>query len=319
MADSALLTRPAARPAAATGRRRHLTRNNPVGYLFIAPAILGFGLFVVYPLIMSAYYSLTQWNGITTPKFVGFANYKYMLTQDPVFWKSVGLTVIFAVISVPLSLIFGLALAVLLNRKFRGVKIFRTIFFLPVVLPSIAVLTMWKYLFDPQFGLANQVLSWLHLPTSQWLSSAHSALPTIILIGLWGVGGSMIIFLAGLQNVPDELYEAAKLDGANGPRSFLHITMPMITPILLLQLILQINAAFQTFNQVAILTQGGPDNSTDLLMYKIYSDGFSSVNTPLMGYATAEVWFLFILVMIVTAFTFRTSSMWVYNANDARN
>lgn len=318
MADSALLTASASTPARAVGRRR-LTVNNRAGYLFIAPAIIGFGLFVVYPLIMSAYYSLTQWNGVTTPQFVGLQNYVYMLTQDPVFWKSVALTVIFAVISVPLSLIAGLALAVLLNRRLKGVKIFRTIFFLPVVLPSVAVLTMWKYLFDPQFGLANQVLSWLHLPTSQWLSSPHSALATIILIGIWGVGSTMIIFLAGLQNVPDELYEAAKLDGASAPRTFFSITLPMITPILLLQLILQINAAFQTFNQVAILTQGGPDNSTNLLMYKIYHDGFNSVNTPLMGYATAEVWFLFVLVMIVTAFTFRTSSMWVYNANETRN
>lgn len=318
MADSALLTASAGAATRAV-RRRRLTVNNRAGYLFIAPGIIGFGLFVVYPLVMSAYYSLTRWNGVTTPQFVGFQNYVYMLTQDPVFWKSVALTVIFAVISVPLSLIAGLALAVLLNRKLRGVKIFRTIFFLPVVLPSVAVLTMWKYLFDPQFGLANQVLSWLHLPTSQWLSSPHTALATIILIGIWGVGSTMIIFLAGLQNVPDELYEAAKLDGAGGPRTFLSITLPMITPILLLQLILQINAAFQTFNQVAILTQGGPDNSTNLLMYKIYHDGFNSVNTPLMGYATAEVWFLFVLVMIVTAFTFRTSSMWVYNANETRN
>lgn len=318
MADSALLTASASTRTRAVGRRR-LTVNNRAGYLFIAPAIIGFGLFVVYPLIMSAYYSLTRWNGVTTPQFVGLQNYIYMLTQDPVFWKSVALTVIFAVVSVPLSLIAGLALAVLLNRRLKGVKIFRTIFFLPVVLPSVAVLTMWKYLFDPQFGLANQVLSWMHLPTSQWLSSPHSALATIILIGIWGVGSTMIIFLAGLQNVPDELYEAAKLDGANAPRTFFSITLPMITPILLLQLILQINAAFQTFNQVAILTQGGPDNSTNLLMYKIYHDGFNSVNTPLMGYATAEVWFLFVLVMIVTAFTFRTSSMWVYNANETRN
>lgn len=318
MADSALLTASAGTRTRAAGRRR-LTVDNRAGYLFIAPAITGFGLFVVYPLIMSAYYSLTRWNGVTTPQFVGLQNYVYMLTQDPVFWKSVALTVIFAVISVPLSLIAGLALAVLLNRRLKGVKIFRTIFFLPVVLPSVAVLTMWKYLFDPQFGLANQVLSWLHLPTSQWLSSPHSALATIILIGIWGVGSTMIIFLAGLQNVPDELYEAAKLDGAGAPRTFFSITLPMITPILLLQLILQINAAFQTFNQVAILTQGGPDNSTNLLMYKIYHDGFNSVNTPLMGYATAEVWFLFVLVMIVTAFTFRTSSMWVYNANETRN
>jgi ABC-type sugar transport system permease subunit len=300
-------------------RRRPLRRSNRVGYLFIAPSIVGFAVFVAYPLVMSAYYSLTQWNGVTAPKFIGIQNYVYMLTKDPVFWKAVSNTIIYAVISVPVSLVCGLALAVLLNRRIKGVKIFRTIFFLPVVLPSIAVLTMWKYLFDPQFGLANQVLSWLHLPTSQWLSSAHSAMATIILIGVWGVGGTMIIFLAGLQNVPDELYEAAKLDGANASRTFFSITLPMITPILLLQLILQINGAFQTFNQIAILTAGGPDNSTNLLMYKIYTDGFSSVNTPLMGYATAEVWFLFILVMIVTAFTFRTSSMWVYNANEARN
>jgi ABC-type sugar transport system permease subunit len=308
-------------PKARRDKNPALRRNNRIGYLFIAPSIVGFFLYVAYPLVMGAYYALTKWNGVTTPQFIGFDNFVYMFTQDPLFWNTVLNTLVFAVVSVPLNLIFGLGLAVLLNRKLKGVKIFRTIFFLPVVLPSVAVLTMWKYLFDPQFGFANQVLAWFHLPASGWLTDPHTSLATIILIGIWGVGSTMIIFLAGLQNVPDELSEAGRLDGAGPIRLFFSVTLPMITPILLLQLILQINAAFQAFNQVALTTQGGPNNSTNLLMYKIYNDGFgatANVGTPLMGYATAEVWVLFALVMIVTAFTFRTSSSWVYNAGDRR-
>jgi ABC-type sugar transport system permease subunit len=298
----------------ASGRRRPGTtwasrrrrRDAILGYLFISPAIIGLFLFVGYPMASSLYHSFTAWNGLTSAHWIGVQNYVQIFTQDPEFWPSLRVTLLWVVISVPATLIAGLALAVLVNRALRGVRVFRTIFYLPVVLPSVAVLTLWKYIYDPTYGLANQVLSALHLPTSMWLDDSHVALVAILIVGVWGVGGTMMIFLAGLQAVPKELTEASMVDGAGAIRRFFRITLPMIGPILLLQLVLQLNAAFQTFNQVAILTKGGPGTSTDLLMYKIYNDGFANfIAAPQLGYATAEVWVLFVIVMAVTLITLR--------------
>ncbi|GAA1656422.1 sugar ABC transporter permease [Fodinicola feengrottensis] len=309
-------------PARATGRpasrkwwRKH-RRDIGAGYLFIAPAIIGFLVLVGYPIIFSGYHAFTDWNGLTAATWTGWHNFTYLFTQDPTFWPSLWATLLFTLISVPATLIVGLGLAMLLNRALAGVRWFRTIFFLPVVLPAVAVLTLWKYLYDPQYGLANQALTALHLPTSLWLGSTQMALPSIVIIGLWGCGATMMIFLAGLQTVPAELHEAARIDGAGPIRAFFTITLPMITPILLLQIVLQINQAFQTFTPIQLLTNGGPENTTNLLMYKIYFDGFQNFSKfPQLGYATAEVWVLFILVLIVTALTLRTSSLWVYADN----
>ncbi|HEY3507840.1 MAG TPA: sugar ABC transporter permease, partial [Kribbella sp.] len=231
------------------------SRDTILGYLFISPAIIGLLLFVAYPMVTSLYHSFTQWNGLTPAKWVGLENYKFLFTSDPTFWPSLKVTVLWVVISVPATLIAGLALAVVVNRTIAGVKVFRTIFYLPVVLPAVAVLTLWKYIYDPTYGLANQILKFLHLPTSLWLGDAHVALPAILIVGVWGVGGTMMIFLAGLQAVPEEIQEAAKVDGANAFRRFTRITLPMIGPIMMLQLMLALNGAFQTFNQVAILTK----------------------------------------------------------------
>ncbi|HEY2672936.1 MAG TPA: sugar ABC transporter permease [Rugosimonospora sp.] len=313
-ATEALTARATVAAPAARRRRRADWRSALTGHLFILPGIVGLGLLIVYPLATSAYHAFTNWNGLTPATWVGLKNFDYLLLHDPTFWPSIRATALFALLSVPASMVVGLGLAVLVNRRYRGVRIFRTIFYLPVVLPSVAVLALWRYLYDPQYGLADEILRWLHLPTVAWLGSSHTAMPSIVLVGVWGVGGTMIIFLAGLQAVPNELYEAAQIDGAGPIRTFFRITLPMITPILLLQLVLQINAAFQTFNQVAILTRGGPGTSTDLLMYKIYNDGFGNyLASPQLGYATAEVWVLFVIVMVVTALTLRLSSMWVYS------
>jgi len=222
--------------------------------------------------------------------------------------------------------VVGLLLALLLNRNLPGMRIFRTLLYLPVVLPVVAALTLWKFIYDPQVGLANLLLSVLHLPTSLWLSGENTALPSIALVTLWGVGSTMIIFLAGLQTVPNELYEAAKIDGANQFTTFFRLTLPMISPILLLQLILQLNAAMQVFNQVKILTAGtggpgasgtgGPGFSTNVLMLSIYNHGFGRLGSlPELGYATAQVWVLFTIVIVITMFTFRFSSFWVYSEN----
>ncbi|WP_427889573.1 carbohydrate ABC transporter permease [Kribbella sp. GL6] len=293
-------------------------RDTILGYLFISPAIIGLLLFVAYPMVTSLYHSFTQWNGLTPAKWVGLENYKFLFTSDPTFWPSLKVTVLWVVISVPATLAAGLALAVVVNRTIKGVKVFRTIFYLPVVLPAVAVLTLWKYIYDPTYGLANQVLKFLHLPTSLWLGDAHVALAAILIVGVWSVGGTMMIFLAGLQAVPEEIQEAAKVDGANAFRRFTRITLPMIGPIMMLQLMLALNGAFQTFNQVAILTKGGPGHSTNLLMYKIYNDGFADfITSPQLGYATAEVWVLFVIVMLVTVVMLRLTRSRVYQGEGA--
>ena len=291
------------------GSGRSLRRRNTIaGYVFIAPGIIGLFLFVVYPMITSLYHSFTDWNGLTPATWVGLENYRFMFTQDPKFWPSLKVTVIWVVMSVPITLIAGLALAVLVNRAIGGVKVYRTIFYLPVVLPAVAVLTLWKYIYDPVYGLANQVLTFLHLPTSTWLGNTRLALPAILVIGVWSVGGTMMIFLAGLQAIPDEVQEAAKVDGATAGRRFVSITLPLLGPIMLLQLMLQLNGAFQTFNQVAILTKGGPAGATNLLMYKIYQDCFADFLTaPQLGYASAEVWVLFAIVIVVTVVMLRVT------------
>lgn len=288
------------RPRAVRASRRR-RRDALLGYLFISPAIVGLVLLIGYPMVSSLYHSFTAWNGLTPARWIGLQNYVQLFTKDPEFWPSLTVTLVWVAVSVPVTLAAGLALALLVNRALRGVKVFRTIFYLPVVLPAVAVLTLWKYIYDPTYGLANQVLRTLHLPTSMWLDDSHVALAAILIVGVWSVGGTMMIFLAGLQAVPTELTEAAKVDGAGPVRRFFAVTLPMIGPIMLLQLVLQLNMAFQTFNQVMILTKGGPGTSTNLLMYKIYQDGFQNfIAAPQLGYATAEVWVLFVIVMIVT-------------------
>ncbi|GIO66678.1 sugar ABC transporter permease [Paenibacillus sp. FSL M7-1455] len=283
------------------------------GYLFILPSIIGFSVFVAYPLLSSMYYALTEWSGYDTPQFVGFDNFKYMFTEDPAFWPSVRATLYFVLLSVPSSLILGLLLAMLLNKSLPGIKWFRTIYYLPTVVPSIASLTLWLFIYQPQYGLANSLLRLLGLPEGTWLTSEKTALPSLVLIGLWQVGSGVIIFLSGLQSVPQELYEAAEVDGAVRWRTALHITVPMITPILFLQLILGIIGAFQAFNQVQVLTGGGPNFSTSLLNFKIYNDAFGG---RMFGYAIAEVWVLFVIIMIFTALTYRYSNRFVYYESD---
>lgn len=284
-------------------------------YVFLAPAIIGFTAFVVYPIIRSAYLALTDFNGFSAPTFVGLQNFVDLFTTDPAFWPSVGATFYLVVLYVPLSLVIGLALAVFCNARLRGVTFVRTLLYLPVVLPAIATITLWKFVFDPQVGVANVILSVFGLKPLSWLSSSSStAMPSIVIVMLWGVGATMIIFLAALQSVPTELYEAAKIDGAGAWRRFLSVTLPMISPIIVLQVVLQMTTALQTFAQPKILTNGGPGFSTRTLMLSIYVHGFPALGRiPRLGYATAEVWVLFVIIIIVVAATARFSTIWSYS------
>ncbi len=298
------------------GMSRNAGSDVRAAYLFIAPAIIGFTVFVAYPLIRSLALALTRDNGLTDPVFVGLGNFRRLFTVDPAFWPSLRATGYLVVLYVPLSLALGLALAMFCNQRFAGVRVVRTLAYLPVVLPAVATITLWKFILNPQVGLLNTILDKLHLPTSSWLASPTMSMPSIVIVMLWGVGGTMIIFLAALQAVPTELYEAARVDGAGPWSTFSRITLPMISPIMLLQVILQTTAALQTFNQPKILTGGGPGFSTNVLMLSIYNNGFSNLGrVPQLGYASAQVWVLFVIIIAVIALTAKFSSLWTYSDN----
>ncbi|MFB6725318.1 carbohydrate ABC transporter permease [Kribbella sp. NPDC056345] len=298
------------------GLSRSAGSDTMAAYLFIAPAIIGFAVFVGYPLIRSFYLALTKYNGLTDPVFVGLGNFRRLFTTDPAFWPALRATGYLVVLYVPLSLILGLALAMFCNQRFRGVSLLRTLAYLPVVLPAVATITLWKFILNPQVGLLNTVLDRLGLPTSLWLQSPTMAMPSVVLMMLWGVGGTMIIFLAALQAVPTELYEAAKVDGAGPWSAFVRITLPTISPIILLQVILQTTAALQTFNQPKILTNGGPGFSTSVLMLSIYNNGFPNLGrVPQLGYASAQVWVLFVIIIAVIALAAKFTSLWTYSDN----
>ncbi|WP_219835604.1 carbohydrate ABC transporter permease [Paenibacillus sp. R14(2021)] len=291
-------------------------KDGVIGYMFILPGVIGFLFFVAYPLLSSIYFSMTKWSGFDTPKFIGLKNFKYMFTMDPTFWPGLRATILYAVISVPLGLVLGLALAMLLNRSLPGIKIFRTLFYLPVVLPIVATSTLWLFVYEPQFGLANNVLKAIGLHPVEWLTDSRTALMSLMVIALWGVGSNMIIFLGGLQSVPSDVYEAAEIDGASKFRAFFSVTIPLITPTLFLQLITGMIGAFQTFVQPSILTKdGGPDFSTMLLNFSIYKNAFQGQD---FGYAIAQVWVLFVLIILFTIIAFKSSSSFVYYENDSR-
>ncbi len=287
------------------------------GYLFILPGILGFLCFVAYPLLSSVYFSMTKWSGFDTPKYIGLKNFKYMFQTDPTFWPSVKQTILYAVFSVPLGLVLGLLLAMLLNRKLPGIRIFRTLFYLPVVIPIVATSTLWMYMYQPQYGLANNVLRLFGMEGVEWLSGDRMALLSLVLMYLWGVGANMIIFLSGLQSVPTDIYEAADIDGASGWRKLISITIPTITPILFLQLITGLITAFQTFVQPAILSGssvGSAGNlSLNLLNFSIYRNAFTGFD---FGYAIAQVWVLLAIILVFTIVVFSVSQRYVHYEND---
>lgn len=298
-------------------RRTRWNREALCGYLFILPGIIGFLFFVAYPLLMSVYYSMTEWSGFNRPKFIGLDNFKYMFFTDPSFGQSVKLTVLYAVFSVPLGLLFGLFLAMLLNNKMKGIRLFRTLFYLPVVIPIVATTTLWMYMYQPQYGLANNLLWELGLDSVDWLSGDRMALTSLIIMYLWGVGSNMIIFLAALQGVSPDLYEAAGLDGASAYRKLLNITIPQITPILFLQLITGLIAAFQTFVQPSILAGDprSPNLSLNLLNLSIYNNAFRGHE---FGYAIAQVWVLLVIIVAFTTAAFYASRRFVHYENDMK-
>lgn len=295
--------------AGGTVKARRYPRNWKWGLVFICPWIIGFCVLQVYPLLMSLYYSFTDFSILSDGKWVGLDNYIKLFTKDKYFWKSFGLTIKYALLSVPAKLAFALIIAMILNMKLKGINMFRTIYYLPSIMGgSVAISILWKFMFMKE-GMVNKFLAVFHIPRVDWLGDPGIALVTISLLVVWQFGSSMVLFLAGLKNVPTELYEAAAVDGATKFRQFWNITLPMLTPIIFFNLMMQTINALQEFTSAFIITNGGPNHGTYLMGVKIYEDAFQNLK---MGYASASSWVLFVTILFVTIILFKSSDAWVF-------
>jgi multiple sugar transport system permease protein len=288
-----------------------VVRDTINGLLFIAPWLVGLLVFTLYPILASFYYSFTEYDIVSPPKFVGLANYQALLTTDPLFYKGVRNTLFYAAVAIPLNISVAIGVALLLNMRVRGMAFYRTIFFLPSIVPDIASALLWAWILNPQFGLANGLLRRLGLPTIGWLTDPAWSKPSLAMIGLWGFGASVVIFLAALQDIPQHLYEAAELDGANTPRKVWHVTLPMLTPTIFFNLVLGVIGSFQYFTTAYVLTngEGGPASSTLFYALLLYRNAFKYFK---MGYASAMAWLLFAFILVITLIIFKTSGRWVY-------
>jgi len=285
------------------------------GYIFLLPWIVGYIAFSGGPIVASAYLSFTKYNVLLPPKFIGFQNYVYALTKDDLFIPSIVKTFYYAILVVPPAIVLSLAIAILLNQKLVWTAFWRTMFFLPTLTPVVAAAILWRWMLNPDVGLVNFLLADVGIKGPGWLSSVEWAIPSLALVGLWtSVGGAqMIIFLAGLQNVPQDLVEAAQIDGAGAWTRFLHVTLPLVTPTIFFNLILGIIFSLRTFDIAFVATSGGPARATWFISLHIYQNAFVSFD---MGYASALSWMFFILLLVVTFLQFRMSGSWVFYAGE---
>jgi multiple sugar transport system permease protein len=292
--------------------RGRVTRKEEVAaFLFASPWLIGVILFVAGPIIASVLLSATNWNLLSSARWVGLENYRDMI-DDRNFWQSIRVTLFYTVFAVPLYQVAGLSLALLLNQRVRGMYLFRTILFLPSVLSGVAVAALWVSLLNPDLGVVNQVLRSIGIDDPpRWLSSPTWAVPAIVLMGLWGVGGGAIIYLAGLQNIPPALYSAARIDGAGPWQMFRRITLPLLTPTLLFTLLIDLIEAFQVFDTAFVLggSRGGTRGSLLFYVLNIWNEGFRNGR---FGYASALAWVLVVAAAVVIVLIFVTSSRWVY-------
>jgi len=280
------------------------------GYLFIAPWIIGFLVFTAGPMLVSLALSFTTYN-LAEVRYEGLHNYSFLTLKDPLFWKSLKNTAVYVAVSVPLGLTGSLLLAMLLNVRLRGISILRTIYYLPSLTPAVASALLWMWVFHPDIGILNYSLKAIGIDNPPgWLQSPTWAMPAMIIMSLWGIGGArMIIFLAGLQGISDHYYEAAKIDGANAWQRFVHITIPLITPVILFNLVLGVIGAFQVFTSAYVMTEGGPDNATLFYALYLYKNAFQFFK---MGRASAMAWILFVILLVFTYIQFRHSRRWVH-------
>ena len=285
-------------------RRSLLWREALDGWLFILPWLLGFIVFVAGPMLTSAALSFMQWEILTPPKWIGLGNFA-QIAADPLFRESLWNTVYYTALGVPIYL----TVALLLNMNLRGTPIFRTIYFLPSLTPAVANALLWLWIFNPDFGLANALLNGIGLPGQTWLFNPQLAKLCLVLMGLWGAGQQMVIFLAGWQGIPREMLEAASIDGANDWQRFWRITVPLLSPTIFFNLVIGIIGSFQVFTVAYIATQGGPQNATLFYVLHLYRNAFEYFK---MGYASAMAWVLFVIILAFTLAQFRLAQRFVY-------
>ncbi len=292
-----------------------------IGLAFASPWLAGLAVFGFYPILASFYFSLCRYNVVRPPRFVGLENYRLLFLDDPLFWKSLWNTFYLTGIGLPLQLAFALAAALLLNANVRGQSVFRTLFYLPSVVPAVATALLWVWILNPEYGLLNVALGWIGVRGPGWLADPAWAKPALILTGVWGIGNTMLIFLAGLQQVPVSLYEAAIVDGAGPWQRFRHVTIPIMSPVIFFNLVMGIIGSFQYFTHVYIMTAGvqgggqgigGPEGSTMVYPLYLYQNAFLFFR---MGYASAMAWILFVIVALILVLVFRTSG-WVHYERD---
>jgi multiple sugar transport system permease protein len=277
------------------------------GYLLMSPWIIGFLIFTAGPMIASFIIGLYQTDFLTQTTYVGFQNFRNVVA-DRLVYKAFLNTAYYAFTMVPLSTLFALMIAVLLNQGIRGQSIWRTVYYLPSVVSGVAVSMLWRWLYQPDIGLFNSILFNLGIQGPRWIYSEEWAMPSIILMSLWGSGGAMLIFLAGLRGIPTVLYEAAEIDGAGPIRRFVHITLPMLTPTIFFNVVLNIIGSWQVFTQAYVMTNGGPNNATLTAVLHIYRTGFRDMY---FGYASAQAWMLFMMILVFVVLALRSASSWV--------
>ncbi|QTH44177.1 sugar ABC transporter permease [Cohnella sp. LGH] len=284
------------------------------GWLFISPMVIGFTLLLLFPMGLALYMSFTDWPLLGSHNYIGIDNYRHIM-NDALFWQVLGNTVYFTVGLVPLNIVLALLLALLLARSMRGIGLFRTAIFVPVMTSLIVWSIVWKYMFATDSGLINQLLTALHIQGPAWLYDTKLAMPAVIVTSvLKNVGLNMVLFIAALQQVPASLYEAAKLDGASRTRSFFNVTLPMITPTIFLTVVMTVIGSLKVFGQIFVMTQGGPSNSTKVLVYYIWEKAFKLFQ---LGYASALAFVLFFVVLVLTLVQWQLRKRWVFNESDA--
>jgi multiple sugar transport system permease protein len=306
--------RPGAVERPLSAARRRVRWREVRGALFVLPWVIGFVVFQLFPFLASLILSFTEWNFSQAPKLVGLENYRRLLLDDPLLRRSVWNTLYYTAIHVPGGLLIAFGLALLLNQRVRGIALFRTLFYLPSITTGVATVIIWIFLFQPD-GLINKALGLVGVPGPNWLTSPTWAMPALILMSLWTVGTPMILYLAGLQGIPETLYEAAMIDGAGWRSKFWHVTVPMMTPQIFMTSVLGIIGSFQVFTGALVMTNGGPGDATTFILLHMYWQGWQYFR---MGYASAIAW---VLLLIILAFTFaqlRLARHWVYYEYDER-
>jgi multiple sugar transport system permease protein len=307
----------AAQSTALRGRFTPRQREALQGWLYVSPWVFGFLVFTAGPLLASLALSFTEWGFVDDPTFIGLENYQDMF-KDPIFWLALRVTAVFTLIRVPLVIGVSLGAALLMTRKLRGMYIFRTIYYLPAVVGGVPMALIFTWAFQPEFGIINRLLYLLGVEGPNWLGSPQWALFAIVVVSAWNFGLPMVVLIAGLQNIPPVLYEAAALDGATRFRQFWHVTLPMLSPTLFFVLVYQIITSFQTFDSVYVITSGDGRPLRSTLMYLLYFVRNAFLEFK-MGYASALVWVLFIIIMAFTLLIFKSSSLWVYYESETKN